>query len=134
MHPTGYDVCFFALCFLTSLNDLNGALHISHFQPRPSPFSVRKTIRLMTCLAFPFNSGRYASMTLISLGNEHMWISVLCWFLYSRILPSRILSYKSIKVEQSVYHKLSEAGSLGSTYSEVIVAALTLHPKEGSKR
>ena len=76
----------------------------------------------MIRLAFPFNSGRYTSMILISLGNERMWITVFCRFLYSRILPSGIVFSRS-KVEQSIHDKLSNAGSLGSMYSEVMFAA-----------
>ncbi len=44
------------------------------------------------------------------------------------------MSYKSIKVEQSVYDKLSKAGSLGTTYSEVIDNALTLYLKQAGKK
>jgi predicted CopG family antitoxin len=44
------------------------------------------------------------------------------------------MSYKSIKVEQSVYDKLSKAGSLGSTYSEVIDNALDVYLKQAARR
>lgn len=43
-------------------------------------------------------------------------------------------SYKSIKVEQSVYDKLSKAGSLGTTFSEVIDTALTVYLKEAGRK
>lgn len=41
--------------------------------------------------------------------------------------------YMSIKIEEKVYDKLSRAGSLGSTYSEVMDAALSVYLKEGAK-
>lgn len=44
------------------------------------------------------------------------------------------MSYKSIKIEQSVYDKLSKAGSLGTTYSQVIDNALEVYLKQGVRK
>ncbi len=43
------------------------------------------------------------------------------------------MSYKSIKVEESVYERLSKLGSLNSTYSAVVSEALDAYSKVSKK-